>query len=265
METNVETVATPKTGKATTYKPASKRTYEELVSRYRGFAKNAAETIIRRAETLLEAKEKLGGNNLPGSHTFENICHELLGIDSKHSTVRKHELIGKVASTLYPLVDRLPDHWTTIEQVAMLVTALEPEQFKRLTEDRRFKPKMTANDVGQIRYEICPPPEPKKKKGKGGTKPTKAAPSVAVAPSATAEESGTPIPEDLMGGGVGTKPEMVKAPSSDKAVITLTIIVAGMSKKDKQEIYDRIMKLQATFLGKIKAEGLDKLGKPMQK
>jgi len=140
------------------YESHSNRAYTKLMSEFRAVWKDSAETFIKRAEILKKAKAELGENEL--DYTFEGFCEELgmkprassKGQLVEHSTVKKMLKIGKEASRFYPVLDQLPDNWTTLYELAKL----DEDTFNQVIEDERFNPKMTA----KVLAEICPP-EPK--------------------------------------------------------------------------------------------------------
>ncbi len=149
------------------YESHSNRTYKKLMSDFRAVWKDSAETFIKRAEILKKAKDELGKNKL--DFTFEGFCEELgmkprassKGQLVEHSTVKKMLKIGKEASRFYPVLDQLPDNWTTLYELAKL----DEKKFNQVIEDERFNPKMTA----KVLDEICPPEPKEKKKGKPKT------------------------------------------------------------------------------------------------
>ena len=81
--------------------------FDDLVNRYRGFAKKSAENTIKLGETLLEAKQTLSHQRL------KDFCHE---VNLKHggSTFRKFLKIGKEASRFEPFNGSTPVAWTTM-------------------------------------------------------------------------------------------------------------------------------------------------------
>lgn len=88
------------------------------VSRYQGFIRKTAESIIGLAETLIEAEDNL--NQLD----FSIFCDEI-GIRKGDSTYSKLKKIGDNVTRFSPFVDRLPNSWTTIYKLAKL----NPDQF----------------------------------------------------------------------------------------------------------------------------------------
>jgi hypothetical protein len=233
MEPIVDT-ATPETGKAP-YTPVSNVAYEKLLTEYRGFVKQSAESIIKRAEIIYEAEAKLGKNAI--SYTFTRFCKELGYDNPKHSNVKKMLVIGKRASRFYPVLDRVSDNSTTIYKLA----TLDDADFQRVTEDERFTSKMTAKDLDAI----CPPKPKKPRKGKGGSK---AATHVVAEP-----EAGTPIPAELMGEPVGTTPEWHQraAAIDEHDASDIKLDLADLEDDEKLDYHDRLEALNDDFSGRV--------------
>jgi hypothetical protein len=117
----------------------SSPTYTALVLKYRTFAKQTAENIIKLAETLLEADEKLSKTEL------RQFCAEV-GLEHDGSTYRKLMKIGKEVSRFEPFVERLPNNWTTVYKLAKL----EKNVFDQVANDNRFSPMMTSSEIDRI-------------------------------------------------------------------------------------------------------------------
>jgi hypothetical protein len=113
--------------------------FDDLVNRYRGFAKKSAENTIKLGETLLEAKQTLSDQRL------KDFCHE---VDLKYggSTFRKFLKIGKEASRFEPFNGSTPVAWTTIHKLA----TLEKDKFDTVAHSDRFGPTMTERQVRAI-------------------------------------------------------------------------------------------------------------------
>jgi hypothetical protein len=117
----------------------SSPTYTALVLKYRTFAKQTAENIIKLAETLLEAKRSLKESELL------QFCKEVK-LDHEGPTFRKLTKIGEQASRFEPFFDQMPNTWTTIYKLAKL----ERDTFDKVAHDDRFTPMMKASDVDII-------------------------------------------------------------------------------------------------------------------
>ena len=108
----------------------------DYVDRYRSIAKRTAESIIMLASTLVEAKDALETGD------FEQFCNEV-GLDQNGSTFRKLQKIGDEATRFQPVLDKLPNTWTTIYSLAKL----EASDFHRIVDDGVLTPFMTASEV----------------------------------------------------------------------------------------------------------------------
>ena len=108
----------------------------DYVDRYRSIAKRTAESIIMLARTLVEAKDALE------TADFEQFCNEV-GLDQNGSTFRKLQKIGEEATRFEPVLDKLPNTWTTIYSLAKL----EAADFHKIVDDGVLTPFMTASEV----------------------------------------------------------------------------------------------------------------------
>ena len=108
------------------------------VDRYRHFAKQSAESIINLALTLIEAEEKLNKSD------FSTFCAEV-GIDGNGATYRKLKSIATNSARFAPVMDRLPNTWTTIYKLA----SLEADKFEDLVANGVISPFMTMSDVNK--------------------------------------------------------------------------------------------------------------------
>ena len=108
------------------------------VDRYRHFAKQSAESIINLALTLVEAEDKLKKSE------FATFCDQV-GIDRNGSTYRKLKSIAINSARFAPVMDRLPNTWTTIYKLANL----EPDKFDALVTNGVISPFMTMSDISK--------------------------------------------------------------------------------------------------------------------
>ena len=111
---------------------------EALVVRYNGYAKKSVQGFLGLAETLLEAKA-----NFPDQLT--EFCRKV-GLEREGSKFRKLVAIGEAAPRLEPLIDRMPNKWTTVYRLA----CLEQREFRLLTQHDRFSPRMTSAEMDLI-------------------------------------------------------------------------------------------------------------------
>lgn len=108
------------------------------VDRYRHFAKQSAESIINLALTLVEAEDSLNKSD------FSTFCDQV-GIDRNGATYRKLKSIAVNSARFAPVMDRLPNTWTTIYKLA----SLEPDKFDALVTNGVISPFMTMSDLNK--------------------------------------------------------------------------------------------------------------------
>src|ERR1035437_213185 len=107
-----------------------------LIERYRQFAKAGAVGIIDQCRTLVFAKNELSPNN------FKRFC-EAIKVVEKSSTFKKICAIGDVADRFHAVIDRVPNTWTTLYQLAKLTV----EEFDRLVTSGVLHASMTADEL----------------------------------------------------------------------------------------------------------------------
>lgn len=113
-------------------------TVEHFVKRYMAITKQSAETIIELSATLFEAETDLN------STKFQAFCNEVK-IEKGKSYHKKLRTIGKNQARLNPVVDRLPNCWTTIYKLAKL----PKEDFQALVDDEVISPHMKAKEIDE--------------------------------------------------------------------------------------------------------------------
>jgi hypothetical protein len=123
-------------------------TYAHLIEEYKLFAKQAAENIIKLAETLDIAERELSPDD------FDRFCVES-DLDKEGSTFRKLKKIGEKVSRFKPFLDRMPNSWTTLYKLA----SLPEEKFDSVSKSERFGPLMTAAEVNGIVGKTAKPKE----------------------------------------------------------------------------------------------------------
>src|SRR5262249_3589166 len=112
----------------------------ELIKQYLSFGKMSAENFIKKCETLVEV-EKLSDADRRGFCTVVKLEYS-----GSKSTYRKLLKIGQEASRFEPFLDRLPNNWTTLYPLA----ELDRDKFDRVTQDPRFGPMMTGEELKKI-------------------------------------------------------------------------------------------------------------------
>ncbi len=107
-----------------------------LIEQYRQFAKAGAAGIVDQCRTLVFAENELSKNN------FKRFC-EAVKVSEGSSTFRKLKVIGEVADRFQSVIDRVPNTWTTLYQLAKLTV----EEFDRLVATGVLCASMTADDL----------------------------------------------------------------------------------------------------------------------
>ena len=107
------------------------------VDRYRSFLRKTAEAVLGLAETFLEAKTTLNGED------FNILCDEV-GTPEGGATYNKLLKIASNAARFQPFVNRLPNTWTTIYKLAKL----PPEKCERVSAN--LTPFITAREINEI-------------------------------------------------------------------------------------------------------------------
>jgi hypothetical protein len=106
------------------------------LDRYRTFAKQTAESFLGLAATLVEAKEKLNPVD------FTLFCKNI-NLEKDGSTYKKIFKIGSEIARFQPVVELLPNSWTTIYDLAKL----EKNKFLEITKSNVLSPTMTALEL----------------------------------------------------------------------------------------------------------------------
>lgn len=135
--------------KKSTISPEISAIIDDLVVRYYGFGKASVKGILGLAETVRQAKDELGDKYLA---TF----YERIKVKPDGSTYRKLIKIDSMRTRFEPVLDKLPNNWTTIYELAKL----DDHEFRQLVDDDvlhplvrwqtildRFAKKRSAEDV----------------------------------------------------------------------------------------------------------------------
>jgi len=112
---------------------------DKYVQEYRGFARQTAIAIIGLANTLLEAESNLDRDE------FKVFCNEV-GLELGGAVYKKMKVIGNQSARFASIMDRLPNTWTTIYQLAKL----ESHDFVTLTRSNILNPFMTAKEMSAV-------------------------------------------------------------------------------------------------------------------
>lgn len=106
------------------------------VDQYQGFARKTAQSLIALASTLVEAEAALDPVE------FGEFCR-LVRIEMGGSTYKKMMIIGRAAPRFEPVMDQLPNAWTTLYELAKL----KSEPFDKLVTGKQIHPLMTGREV----------------------------------------------------------------------------------------------------------------------
>jgi hypothetical protein len=106
------------------------------INKYKGFAKAGAEGVIEQCRMLVGAEDVLG------KRYFKMFCDEI-NLDPKSSTFRKLKAIGDKAHRLIVAVDKMPNSWTTLYELARL----DADVFDRLVTSDILRPSTTAAEI----------------------------------------------------------------------------------------------------------------------
>jgi hypothetical protein len=106
------------------------------LDRYRTFAKQTAESFLGLAATLVEAKEKLNPVD------FTLFCNNI-NLEKDGSTYKKIFKIGSEIARFQPVVELLPNSWTTIYDLAKI----DKNKFLEIANSNILSPTMTALEL----------------------------------------------------------------------------------------------------------------------
>jgi hypothetical protein len=107
------------------------------VEQYNVLARKTAVSIIGLAKTLVEAEKELNTDD------FDIFCDQV-GIKGKKATYTKLRTIGMSVSRFDPYLERLPNTWTTLYELAKIA----PDQFARIAPD--LTPFTTAKEIDEM-------------------------------------------------------------------------------------------------------------------
>jgi hypothetical protein len=93
--------------------PNGTQTADSMAKLFKCYAKKTAESILQMAKVVSDMKAR---KNKP---EFEKFC-DLIGYKSDSSPIRKFTQIGEKFDQLNANVDKLPNTWTTVYQIALM-------------------------------------------------------------------------------------------------------------------------------------------------
>jgi len=112
---------------------------QNYLDRYNLAIKKTAQAVLDVACTVFEAKNQLSPVD------FTVFLREV-GFDEDSSTYKKFIVIADKKQALEPYLEKLPNAWTTIYQLAKL----KPDQFEEVANSGMLTPFVTANTINNI-------------------------------------------------------------------------------------------------------------------
>jgi hypothetical protein len=109
---------------------------EQYIERYRTHAKRTVESILKLGETVVEAEEQLSRLDIM------IFCQEV-GIEHNGPTFRKLRKIGQQSARFLPVIDRVPNSWTTVYELAKL----DHDQFTSIVEAEALTATSTMKEL----------------------------------------------------------------------------------------------------------------------
>jgi len=108
----------------------------DFVDRFKRVSRHGVENTIRLATILVEAEAGLS------TAEFETFCNDVL-IKRGKSEHKKFRTIGKNAARFEQHMDKLPNNWTTIYDLAKM----DSTQFDKLVAEGRLSPRLKAREI----------------------------------------------------------------------------------------------------------------------
>lgn len=112
---------------------------DALVTRFRSISKDSVTKILEQAKTVFEVEEDLGAKH-------KALFYVAVGLDPNGSTVRKLRLIGEQSPRFEPFLDKIPNTWTTLYELARLT----PDDFRKVADSGRLTPFIAAKDIQEV-------------------------------------------------------------------------------------------------------------------
>lgn len=109
---------------------------EQYIERYRSHAKRTVESILRLGETIVEAEQQLSRIDIM------IFCQEV-GIEHNGPTFRKLRKIGQQSARFLPVLDRVPNSWTTVYELAKM----DKDQFTSIVEAEALTATATMKEL----------------------------------------------------------------------------------------------------------------------
>lgn len=109
---------------------------ESYVKKYKSFLKQSGKSFVEQAKTIFEVEAELG------QRYVESFYHQV-GLDPHGTTVRKFKIIGKHSTRFEPHLDKIPNNWTTLYDLAKLSI----DNFNKIVDEGLLTPFVTAKDI----------------------------------------------------------------------------------------------------------------------
>src|SRR3954452_21646738 len=110
-----------------------------LADRYKAAAKKSCGATIEMAETIVKAVHELKGRPLA-------MFYDAIGLNPNGSTRSKLIKIGRTSARFRRHLDRLPNAWTTLYELAQL----KSDQFERLLASEALHPMATWEELKKV-------------------------------------------------------------------------------------------------------------------
>jgi hypothetical protein len=111
---------------------------DALVERFKLFSKQTAESILEQSHTVYRVSREFGLD-------YRTDFCQRVGLSPEGSTHKKLVAIGKQYTRLHAHVDRLPNSWTTIYDLAKM----DVDAFNKLIKGDVLSPYVTAKQIGE--------------------------------------------------------------------------------------------------------------------
>jgi hypothetical protein len=107
-----------------------------FVREYKGYTKKSAEGILGLARTIMRVEAELGS-------LYRKAFYVEVGLDHDPSKLTKLKKIGESLTRFQPYLERLPNSWTTLYELARL----DSEDFGRVAESGMMHPLATMKEI----------------------------------------------------------------------------------------------------------------------
>lgn len=109
---------------------------DSYVNKYRSLLKKSGSSIIEQAKMIYEVEGELGDK-------YTAAFYEKVGLQRNGATVRKLRIIGENFTRFQPYLEKIPNTWTTLYDLARLST----DEFKKVVDAELLTPFVTAQEI----------------------------------------------------------------------------------------------------------------------